>query len=157
MPHGTILAVMLLGGQTSNTGQFQIKDYSADDPRDLFFYDQQSDKVGHLRLEGTATGTPIVTLGKSTTVTGRVVDENGGIVSGLSVVGEGVTFDLHQSHITGVDGRFSLRGFVPGRKYQLIRQSGGRNDTKRGHLATVQILDSSVQDLGDITWKPVEY
>jgi beta-lactamase regulating signal transducer with metallopeptidase domain/protocatechuate 3,4-dioxygenase beta subunit len=133
---------------------FDVLAYYPTEPRDLFFYDSDRDLAAYHRLEGPAPKELTVVLTPAASVRGRLFDESG---AALPHVGLG-WFDIPKDRLgqlaisTDDDGRFRIRGLVPGRRYM----ARAATNVIFGDL----VFDSPVaageaKDLGDVRLEAV--
>lgn len=132
--------------------EFQIQGYYPDRPRDLFFHHPERNLAGHYRLEGKPPKPLIIKLEPAGAIRGRLVDDSGKPISGITLAGEGVPSENYGNAAlrigTDEDGRFHIRGLIPGRKYTVE----GRGNRKYGRvLVDATVEAGQTKDVGDVT------
>jgi len=159
------LTSVVASGATYGGGWYEYKDdsfavqgyYPDAAPRDLFFYQPERNLAGYFQLKGEAKPPIEVVLQPAGAVRGRVLDNEGAPITGLELTGAGVPagFYLNESLKLSTDkqGRFEIRGLIPGRKYTLIG-SLGVNRNRVGDEFSV--LAGETMDLGDVKLSPLD-
>jgi len=132
--------------------EFRIEGYYPDRPRDLFFHHPERNLAGYFRLEGEPPEQLTITLQPAGSIHGRLVDDSGKPMSGMSLTGEGVPGENYGNAAlrlgTDQNGRFHIRGLIPGRKYTV----DGRGNRKYGRvLIDVTGEAGQTKDVGDVT------
>jgi beta-lactamase regulating signal transducer with metallopeptidase domain len=129
--------------------QFYVEGYYTDRARDLFFYDPDRDLAGYYRLEGKAPKELAVTLQPAGSLSGRLIDDKGVPMPGTKLSGEGVPGENYGNTSlrleTDKDGRFLIRGLVPGREYTILTQ----REMILGVLPE-QTAEAGKKDVGDV-------
>ncbi len=135
---------------------FQIQGYYPDRPRDLYFHHPERNLAGRYRLEGKPPKPLTIKLQPAGAVRGRLVDHSGKPMTGISLRGEGVPSENYGNADlrigTGQDGRFHIRGLIPGRKY-TVEASGNRRYYGR-ILIDMTVEAGQTKDVGDVTFQP---
>ncbi len=145
------------------TNTFTIEGYDGKGPRQLFFKNNDETLVGQYRLEGDVPEKIVVTLQPSVRVTGRLIEnktelpaiayelhcDKTSLFNGMSL---STRFRIDDSR-TDDDGRFEIRGLVPGMIYDMDAANpqhfvNGRNEFQID-LTTAKSGD--VIELGDVT------
>lgn len=136
--------------------EFQIQGYYPDRPRDLFFHHPERNLAGHCRLEGKPPKPLTIKLGPAGAIRGRLVDDSGNPITGIELAGEGVPSENYGNAElrigTDKDGRFHIRGLIPGRKY-TVEGSGSRRYYGRV-LVDVTVEAGQTKDVGDVKFQP---
>ncbi len=157
-------------------GTFSIHGYDPATPRQLVFYDRDRGLAGQLILSGPVLDPFEVRLVPAGTVKGRLIDENGDLLSGISIsrwtptlsspvamVPKGMPRSVplppnsgtQEQHATDDQGRFEITGLVPEEDYRLRaldRFAKPRERTRRsGPIdAVIRVKPGEVLDLGDV-------
>jgi len=136
---------------------FRVEGYYADAPRDLFFYHAETDLGGHYRLEGEAPAELTIKLQPTGSVRGRLLDEQGDRLAGVMLTGAGIAGDNFGETkfrlATDAEGRFLIRGLLPGREYTVM----ARSDAVFGRaLVDVTVEAGQTKDVGDVTLQSLE-
>jgi RNA polymerase sigma factor (sigma-70 family) len=168
-PDGKPLTGVRVNGLTAFEGNKTLADNSFTavalnpaEPRLLAFAHKERKLVGHLHLAADAKEPVRVRLQPAAVLTGRLLDEDGKPLAGITVsashranpvrrVTEALAAD--QPVVTGADGRFRIEGIFPGLGFGLSLHKGDKFleiDEKYNKLT----LEPATKDLGDITAKP---
>jgi beta-lactamase regulating signal transducer with metallopeptidase domain/protocatechuate 3,4-dioxygenase beta subunit len=131
--------------------EFRVEGYFADRPRELFFYHPERDLAGHCHLEGQPPAQLTVTLRPAGGVRGRLVGDSGAPLPRIVLRGEGVPGENYgdASLRLGTDenGRFHIRGLIPGRTYTVV----GMGERIYGRVLTeVSVEPGTTKDVGDV-------
>lgn len=129
---------------------FKIEGYYPDKPRDLYFFQRSTNTVAYLKLEGKITEPIQVTLKSAATLKGQIVDQNGAPMTNMILSGDTIPADLGDVSyrlMTDNDGRFEIRGLVPGQSYSVF---GSRDGYSSIVISDVLIDEREVIDLGVI-------
>lgn len=170
----------------SRGGSFTVSGYGSDYGRRLMAFEPSTDLIGRLDVTGEPPADAVITLGPATRFVGRLVDENGaplpetridnawnrGDSSNYAMMNDRRWrggFDLERgefvplkgrSVITDENGRFELRGIMPGLKYSA-QAMGVKKFGNESYLTTLGMVlndvvarPGPVNDLGDVTLKP---
>ncbi|MBN69609.1 MAG: hypothetical protein CME32_10050 [Gimesia sp.] len=154
-------------------GQLEIRGYRPDRPRRVQVIDAESQQAGFLLINEQNPTDLKITLDPWAEITGRLVDEAGNPKAGvkLSNVYHAISKDPSVallppdpeqksggtvSYLTDENGRFQIRGMIPGAKYRVAAQEIRKNpiyielgDFLRGK----PLQPGEVRDLGDIIFK----
>lgn len=154
-------------------GQLEIRGYRSDRPRRVQAIDAESQQAGYLLVSEQNPTDLKITLEPWAEITGRLVDEAGNPKAGvmLSNVYRATSKDPSVallppnpeqksggsvSYLTDENGRFQIRGMIPGAKYRVAAQEIRKNpiyielgDFLRGK----PLQPGEVRDLGDIIFK----
>jgi hypothetical protein len=143
-------------------GSFKAIALNPGQPRRIAFAHKERKLVGHLLL-GTDAKEPLtVRLQPGAVLTGRLLDEDGKPLAGITV---GVGYRINevrwladdvfgkQPVKTGADGRFRVEGIFPGLEFGL-GLSKGNNFLVTDEKYQTMTLEAGTKDLGDITAKP---
>ena len=179
-PDGTVLVDYLIYGGSQypfwneNKGDaFQVQGYFANEKRRLMFYHPARNLIGVSELAGEPPEMLKIVLRPGAVLKGRIVDgtglplEDAEIVNANAVMASPMAvrpvddptrgvlatrFDKASVLRTGTDGRFELRGIIPGLKYSAA--VFGRTNDRRDHLGKlftdVTVEPGEVKDLGDL-------
>jgi len=131
---------------------FRIEGYYPDRPRDLFFHHPERKLAGYYRLEGKPPVPLTIRLQPAGSIRGRLMDDSGNPISGITLAGEGVPSENYGNAAlrigTDEGGRFHIRGLIPGRKYTVF----GSGNRKYGRvLADATVEAGQTKDVGDVT------
>jgi len=134
----------------------RVEGYYPDQPRDLFFFQPERNLAGLHRLEGAVPEQFEVALAPAGNVSGRLIEDDGSPVIGAQLAGVGVpsgNFGNESLRLaTDKEGRFLVRGLLPGRKYTI----GARTESKSGTVAIdVSVTAGETKDLGDVKLLPI--
>lgn len=113
-----------------------------DSPRDVFAFHHQRNLAGHAVIDA-AKQRPTIQLMPAGGVTGRLVDGKGEPVA-TEISGIGVPYEGVQMRTDG-DGRFHVRGLIPGRKYTLTATR-----SRRKIFENLQVAAGETSELGKI-------
>jgi WD40 repeat protein/beta-lactamase regulating signal transducer with metallopeptidase domain len=159
-PEGKRLSDVLANGNIQQawypiTGEeIRVEGYYPDRPRKLFFYDPAHDLAGFYRLEGPPPQELKVTLQPAGSLSGRLLNSQGAPWPGIKLSGEGVPGEDYGNTAlrleTDEDGRFLIRGLVPGRKYSIV----GMSDRIWGVLKDQTVEAGKTKDVGDVKLDP---
>lgn len=131
--------------------RFEIQGYYPDKPRDLYFYQRSTNTAAYLKLHGKITEPIQVKLRPATTLKGQVVDQDGAPMSNMTLTGEAIPSDnlgdVNYRLTTDNDGRFEIRGLVPGQTYSIF---GSRDGYSSDVVKDVVIDEREEVDLGVI-------
>ncbi len=165
-PDGTRLSGLVARGLTPgwdgvappSTAEFAVTALAPGEQRPLVFRHDARKLIGALTVSGDEAGPLSVTLGPWSSVTGRVVDEDGEPRSDIAIV---VHHEPYPEHVLGgslqqpsfrfelgKDGRFRIDALAPGVKYDLNVLLGGVGIigyVERG----LMVQSGEVMDLGD--------
>ena len=134
---------------------FRVEGYYPDRPRDLFFHHPQRNLAGHFRLEGEPPKQLTVTLQPAGSLRGRLVDGSGAPLAGVVLSGDGVPGESYGDASlrlgTDEDGRFLVRGLIPGRRYTIV---GSRGMTFGPLLIDIAVEAGQTKDVGEVTLNP---
>ncbi len=170
-PDGESIADLNVLGEVANiaywklhaTNTFTVEGYDGEGPRQLFFKNKDETLVGHFRLEGDAPEEIVVTLQPSVRVTGRLIENETELPAAryglhcdksslFNDTSLGTKFRIDGCR-TDDEGRFEIRGLVPGIIYDMDAANpqhfvNGRNEFQID-LTTAKPGD--VIELGDVT------
>lgn len=159
-PEGNPISGALVSGRTDpdswspiRDDTFTIQGYYADRPRDLYFFHPESGLGAYYHLEGPPPEEVIVELKPTGGVRGRLVNDAGLPLPGYLLRGEGVPKykygDADLRLETDDEGRFLVRGLLPGRKYTLTADP---NAWFRGGVVAkgLTVEAGELRDLGDV-------
>ena len=152
------------GNQTLADSSFQAVALNPLKPRLLAFFHKDRKLVGHVLLRAEAPEPVTVRLQPGAVLTGRLLDEDGKPLAGVTVnAGYRVNevrwladeMTRGQPIQTDADGRFRIENIFPGVRFNLVIRKG------RGFLSTdeqYQTLtpEAGTRDLGNITARPTE-
>jgi beta-lactamase regulating signal transducer with metallopeptidase domain/5-hydroxyisourate hydrolase-like protein (transthyretin family) len=117
------------GWGPTQDGMNELAGYYADQGRELFAYDPESHQAAYLKISGPQTKEITLTLQPAGSLRGRLVDKQGLALSSARFFGESIPEvalgDIRQINTTDMEGRFELRGFVPGYKHTVRAQRDG--------------------------------
>ena len=134
---------------------FKVQGYYPDRPRELFIYHPESDLGAYHRLEGPPPKEFVVQMQPTGGVQGRLVDEDGAPLAGFVLRGNGVpneNFGNVELRLgTDEEGRFLIRGLLPGRKYTVTAESGRQSGMI---LRDVVVEAGETKDVGSVTLQP---
>jgi len=137
--------------------EFSVEGYYPQQPRKLFFFHVERNLAGYLKLEGKAPRDLTVTLRLAAAIRGRLVDDSGAPIPGVRLRGEGIpgqTNGIAELRLeTDDDGRFLIRGLVPGYAYNV---NGSGNGTFGQILIDTSVEKAGIHDVGDVKLKPEE-
>jgi protocatechuate 3,4-dioxygenase beta subunit len=146
------------------------------DTRRLFAWNPQTNEAGTLLIEGDPPENSVIRLQPASTITGRLVDDDGEPVAGAAIHSStdvnGFFDEKTQATdlgsfpddedtrrdrlVTDNDGRFTIRGVLPGLKYSasVTKASDGNSPNRMMYLGDlfkdVMIEGSETKDLGDV-------
>ena len=133
---------------------FKIEGYYPDKPRDLYFFQRSTNTAAYLKLQGEITEPIQVTLKSAVTLKGQIVDQEGAPMSKMILTGEAIPSDnfgdVNYRLTTDNDGRFEIRGLVPGQSYSIF---GSRDGYSSNVASDVLIDEREVINLGVIKLK----
>ncbi|QDT28420.1 Regulatory protein BlaR1 [Gimesia panareensis] len=154
-------------------GQLEIRGYRSDHPRRVQVIDPESQQAGYLLISKQNPTDLKITLEPWAEITGRLVDESGNPKARviLSNVYQAISKDPNVallppnpeqksggtvSYLTDGNGRFQIRGMIPGAKYSIaareIRKNGGYFELG-DFLKGKPLQPGEVRDLGNIIFK----
>jgi beta-lactamase regulating signal transducer with metallopeptidase domain/uncharacterized GH25 family protein len=160
-PDGKSLAGAVYSGSVSwgswvsaQGDTFRVEGYYPDQPRELFFYQPDRNLAGYYKLTGSPPKNLTIKLQPAGAVRGRLVDDRSQPLADLKFNGEGVpseNFGDAKLRIgTDADGKFEIRGLLPGRRYTIMAYGG----TLGGDLTIDPIEAGQTKDLGDVKLAP---
>jgi len=159
-PEGRRLSGVLANGNIQQAWypiegeEFRVEGYYPDRPRDLFFYNPPRDLAGYYRLEGPPPKELKITLQPAGSLSGRLLNDQGAPWPCIKLFGDGVPGEDYGNTSlrleTGIDGRFLVRGLVPGRKYAIL----GMSDRIWGVLRDLTVEAGKTKDIGDVKLNP---
>ncbi|MFO0807831.1 MAG: sigma-70 family RNA polymerase sigma factor [Gemmataceae bacterium] len=130
-------------------------------PRTLVVYHPEKKLGGIVTIRGDETEPVAAKLGPLATVTGRLLDADGGPLAGaaVSVAARGTTGSelyrfAHPSGkpvVAGDDGRFTLPGVIPGLTFSVQVRKGQTFYTGKPRIGTRTLKPGETHDLGDRT------
>lgn len=131
---------------------FHVQSYFPDEGCDVFFFHVERNLAGHLHLAGKPKSDLAVTLRPAGSLCGRLVDDDGAPLAHVRLRGQGIpTQDYGDTDLrvaTDGDGRFLIRGLIPGRKYTVEALGDG----VFGPVFIDEGVDSAkTKDVGDVT------
>ena len=165
---------------------FTVRGYLPDYGRRLMAFEPSTDLIGRLDVTGEPPKDAVITLGPATRFIGRLVDESGAPLPETRIEGGWRSardpdaammndrhwrggFDLERgefvpmkgrSVITDENGRFELRGIMPGLKYSA-QAMGTKKFGNESYLTSLGVVlddvvakPGPVNDLGDVVLKP---
>lgn len=155
---------------------FTVNGYFPRDGRSLMAYHPDTDTVAALEVKGEAPESVVLKLVPAGRLSGRVVDEDGlpiagGIISsapphmrgGHALPPGSIIHRLDgRPLLTGDDGRFEIRGLMPGRSYAAILSTVGMGANRTINRLEgvvfdgVSVNEGETKDLGDITAQPYQ-
>jgi protocatechuate 3,4-dioxygenase beta subunit len=168
---------------TPRSGEtFEVKGYFPDEGRRLMVYHPEHNLVGWVDVTDAPPNNLEIVLRKGGVLTGRVVDADGLPLEGISLDsdwrdlkiasryspavaktwGEPITSLEGRQLLTDKEGRFELKGVIPGLQYSVraggtTRQFGRMQATVLGGLFTdVTANSGQIKDLGDLRIKERE-
>lgn len=126
-------------------------------PRDLFFYHPGRNLAGYYQLKGEVNPPIQIVLQPAGGARGRIVDKDGSPVANVQLTGAGVpagNFGENSLKLsTDKEGRFEIRGLLPGRKYTVIGSSG----LERNRVGEdITVIAGETRDLGDVKLLPLD-
>ncbi|MGD9855903.1 MAG: M56 family metallopeptidase, partial [Planctomycetaceae bacterium] len=135
--------------------KFHIEGYYPDQPREIYGFHIERNLAGHLRVEGDPPQNLTITLKPAASIRGRLVDDAGAPLSGVQLSGDGIPRDRYGytdlRFVTDDDGRFHIRGLIPGRKYTIE----ARGDRLYGRILIDESVDTpETKDVGNVTTQP---
>jgi RNA polymerase sigma factor (sigma-70 family) len=152
------------GSQTLAESSFQAVALNPVKPRLLAFVHKDRKLVGHVLVQAEAPEPVTVRLQPGAVLTGRLLDENGKPLVGVTVLTGYRVNEARwlaeemadgQSIQTDADGRFHIENIFPGLRFMLvIRQGHGYFDTDQPNR--VLTLEAGTKDLGNVTARPAE-
>ena len=144
-----------------NDSSFQVRAFYPENPRKLGFYHPERELAAEYILEKVPAEPLIITLHPSGGVRGRLIDENGIPLVRYHLTGDGVPdqwhSNKHQPLVTDDEGRFEIRGLIPGKQYTVLGRSkpGANGFTTIGTvLKEITIESVQVRDVGDVKLQP---
>jgi len=144
-----------------NAGTFEVRGFYPESPRTLGFYHPGQDLAAVFELKEVPSKPLTITLQPAGGVRGRLLDENAMPLGLYTLSGESIPdrdfSDNYQRLATNEDGRFEIRGLVPGRKYTVNgrSKSGSRGRVTTGTVLNDFAIDSAkIQDIGDVKLQP---
>jgi RNA polymerase sigma factor (sigma-70 family) len=150
------------GNKTLSDGSFQAVGLNPAQPRPLFFMHKERKLVGHVLLAADAKEPVTVRLQPGAVVTGRLLDEDGKPLAGVTVA---TSYRVNEARWlaedatgknplkTDTDGRFRIECIFPGLEFGFGFVKG-RNFLDPGEKYRRLILKAETRDLGDIVAKP---
>ena len=149
------------GWYSLTDSSFRVRAFYPESPRTLGFYQPERELAASFRLDKVPTEPLVITLHPSGGIRGRLIDKNRiplsqYILSGDGIPTKGLT-EKRQPLATDEEGRFEIRGLVPGREYTVLGSSipGGDGTAMMGTvLKAISIESAQVRDVGDVTLQP---
>ncbi len=152
------------GNQTLTASSFQAVALNPIKPRLVAFAHKERKLLGHVLLGADAPEPVTVRLQPGAALTGRLLDEDGKPLAGVTVI---AGYRVNEARwladeMTGgkpiqtdADGRFRIENIFPGLRFNLVIRKG------RGFLSTdepyrVLTLEAGTKDLGNIIARPAE-
>ncbi|WP_299461376.1 carboxypeptidase-like regulatory domain-containing protein, partial [uncultured Gimesia sp.] len=155
-------------------GQLIIRGYRPEQPRRVQAIEPESKQVGYLLIDEEDPSDLKITLEPWAEITGRLVDESGGPKANvmLSDVYQVISKDPNVallppnpeqksggsvSYPTDKNGRFQIRGLIPGKIYSVSAKETRKNgsDFQLGDFLNGKPLKpGEIRDLGDVQFKP---
>jgi hypothetical protein len=144
-----------------DSAEFEVTGLAPGKPRLLVFHHEQQ-QLGAAQIVRAEDATPLVVeLRKCGSVTGRLLDADKRLQSGVGVWANLVSDAVGPRHLpgpnttSGKDGRFRLDGFLPGEEYLLSGSiPGAKYQPSSRILGQVTLQSGEMKDLGDIVQKP---
>ncbi len=160
-PNGEPVPTAILNGTAESSGWYPSRDggvtiegYYADTGRDFFAYDPQSHQAAYVQLTGPQKGEIVVTLKPAGSVRGRIVDKQGVAVSSVRLLCDSIPEDNSGNpalrNTTDKDGKFELRGAVPGYKHTVWALIWGKE--MLAIAKDVDVEPTNGLDLGDVVF-----
>ena len=165
------------GWYSSDLDHGKVVGHTENSTRRLFAWNPTSNEAGTLLIEGTPPKDPVIRLQPAGTIIGRLVDKDGDPKAGVAIRSSAHVngyfdqpteatdlgsfpddADTRREHlVTDDDGRFKIRGVLPGLKYTaILTKAGDRNSPYRmtmyvGELFhDLKIENAETKDLGDV-------
>jgi hypothetical protein len=140
---------------TLPTAEFSAIALEPDRPRPLFFRHDEKKLAAVVMAKGDQTGPLRVRLESAGIVTGRLVDDDGPLRSGIAInvnYGTGQFGDRYPwsylSPTISADGRFRIEGLIGGVRYELLTRLG--NDILGKIAMDLKLQPGETRDLGDV-------
>ena len=140
---------------TLPTAEFSAIALEPDRPRPLFFRHDEKKLAAVVMASGDQTGPLRVRLEPAGIVTGRLVDDDGPLRSGITInvnYGTGQFGDRYPwsylSPTIRADGRFRIEGLIGGVRYELLTRLG--NDILGAIAKDLKLQPGETRDLGDV-------
>jgi RNA polymerase sigma factor (sigma-70 family) len=150
------------GNRTLTDSSFTVLALNPGQPRLIVFAHRERKLVGHLRLSADAKEPVQVRLQPGVALTGRLLDEDGKPLPGVTVSAgyrsnatRWLSDEISSSHpvVSDADGRFRVEAIFPGMQFGLGLRKGNRFLVTDEKYQTMT-LKAGTRDLGDITAKP---
>jgi hypothetical protein len=171
-PQGEPLGGVAIAGMTASgsiypavrDAEVTIFALNPDKPRRLLFLHLRRQLAGLLTVRGDEKEPPVARLERTGSVTGRLLDSDGQPIAGVVIspsFEDGAARTLYQhvdqpgrSPCTDKDGRFRLKGIIPGLKFGLGLRHGRTFLVGEPRIGLRQVKPGQTLDLGDIRTKP---
>jgi hypothetical protein len=140
---------------------FHVRAFYPKSPRKIGFYHAERQLAASLQLDDVPPEPLTVTLRPSGGVRGRLLDENGLALGHYMLSGDGVPDQWHSNNrqplATDEEGRFEIRGLIPGREYTVTgrsKEGPGGTVTIGTVFKAITIGSAQIHDVGDVKLKP---
>ncbi len=130
----------------------QIEGHSPKVTRKIWLYHQQRGLVGFVKLDGKVAQKIKIKMKRAASIRGRLVDDGGAPVADAKLMGTGLMLNRVDANVvTDENGRFHVRGLIPGRKYTIHARSD--SSVLGTVLHRFSVDRAHVKDIGDIELK----